>query len=129
MPQGKNSNKLIKNPVFTWQQLSKNNSLLGPLFWEVVSVSSLVYGPEDYRPYLCTAAELEVSYARCCSLGVPPGLARPRHVLSPDEVGSRLKAGAPLITFAKRIITPVCCAGPQSTTAGSLKTGGASPAQ
>jgi len=51
--------------------------------------------------------------ARLPSSEVSPGLARPRHVLPPDEVGSRLKAGAPLITFAKRIITPVCCVGPQ----------------
>jgi transcriptional regulator of acetoin/glycerol metabolism len=65
---------------------------------------------KNYRPYLYTAAELEASYARCCSLGVPPGLARPRHVLPPDGVGSRLKAGAPLLTFANRIISPVCCA-------------------
>jgi transcriptional regulator of acetoin/glycerol metabolism len=51
--------------------------------------------------------------ARLPSSEVSPDLARPRHVLPPDEVGSRLKAGAPVITFAKRIITPVCCVGPQ----------------
>ncbi|MGQ9513031.1 LuxR C-terminal-related transcriptional regulator [Thermodesulfitimonas sp.] len=67
-------------------------------------------GPPDYRAYLCSPAELEASYERCCVCGVPPELAKPRHILPQTVLSSRLQANAPLVAVAGRVITPACCA-------------------
>ncbi|ACX52189.1 hypothetical protein Adeg_1058 [Ammonifex degensii KC4] len=68
---------------------------------------------KNYCSYLCTAAELEASYARCCSLGVPPELARLRKILPPARLASRPKANAALLSLVEQLISPVCCIGPQ----------------
>ncbi|WP_245963138.1 helix-turn-helix transcriptional regulator [Thermodesulfitimonas autotrophica] len=70
-------------------------------------------GPEDYRPYLCSGAELAESYVRCRASGVLPELARPRKILPPARLTSRLKANAALLTLVERFITPVGFTSPQ----------------
>ncbi|MEW6772105.1 MAG: LuxR C-terminal-related transcriptional regulator [Bacillota bacterium] len=70
-------------------------------------------GPTDYGAYLCSPTELKASHERCRALKVPVALARPRHVLPPDELEPRLRANAALVALAECLIDPVCCTGPQ----------------
>ncbi|WP_245963012.1 LuxR C-terminal-related transcriptional regulator [Thermodesulfitimonas autotrophica] len=67
----------------------------------------------DYSIYLCSASWLEALYARCRAAGVPSELVKPRYILPQTALNSRCKANPSLIALAGRVITPVCCAGPQ----------------
>ncbi len=67
----------------------------------------------DYSIYLCSALWLRALYARCRAAGVPSELVKPRYILPQTALNSRCEANPSLIALAGRVITPVCCAGPQ----------------
>lgn len=67
---------------------------------------------KDYRIYLCSPEQLEASYTRCRSLGVPAELEKPAKILDDASLAPRLKVNAVLITFSERVITSDCYTGP-----------------
>ncbi|MGQ9513396.1 MAG: hypothetical protein ACUVTA_09520, partial [Thermodesulfitimonas sp.] len=70
-------------------------------------------GPPDYRAYLCSPAELEASYERCCALQVPPELDKPQQILPQTLLDPRLAKNALLVTVAGQVITLHHYTGPQ----------------
>jgi DNA-binding CsgD family transcriptional regulator len=70
-------------------------------------------GPPDYGASLCSPAELQASYARCRTLGVPVELDKPRKILPENLLGARRRANHLLLAAVERVIGPHHYAGPQ----------------
>ncbi|GAB6274334.1 MAG: hypothetical protein STSR0004_11970 [Peptococcaceae bacterium] len=68
---------------------------------------------DNYYSCFCSAKKLEASYTCCRSLGVPADLARPQKILEKNLLAASLTANSILITLAEKIITSVCCDGPE----------------
>ena len=82
---------------------------------EILSLFTRNPGPDqdNYCPYFCPAAELEDSYGRCCSSGVPATLAKPQEIITKTLLAARLEANSLLLTFAEQVIAPACHVGPE----------------
>lgn len=74
----------------------------------VFSWTSLRSGEDEYRSYLCSQAELEVSYARCRSLKIPMELERPKQVISKSSLSFHVVASSVLTTATDQVITSTC---------------------